>query len=235
MLEKFKIKQVCPYGLFKCNVQEKEDIILKFNDSELYDKRYHIGTKLNKIKLYFRKKEKLIGMETFFDNYLTGEKKQSGYHGGEKDNDEIETEYIEVGNADYIKNFEIELDDEHNYISYLKISSDKGKEIEFGEKKENHITILNFKGDNIIQYFYGEYDELGINNLGFYYMDKKYFYFNRIFPIIKLRYKINHDAEFKKKYEEKYKELLKDNKDMIYLYKSCVLPDNMFAKIIKYC
>ena len=60
-----------------------------------------------------------------------------------------------------------------NMNIYLKISSDKDKEIEFGERKGDLITILNFQGDNMIQCFFGNYDKFGINSLGFYYPDDK--------------------------------------------------------------
>ena len=43
------------------------------------------------------------------------------------------------------------------------------------------------------------------------------------------------DEEFKKKLEANYKELLKDNLPMLYLYKTCTLPEVIFAKILKYC
>jgi hypothetical protein len=231
-----KAKRTALYGLTKMYPKEDEPTT-DFNDSQLFKDKDHISIKLKKIKIYYKEKERLLGMESAFENYLTGEKKQSEYHGGDKNNENnsIQHDEIEVGVNDYIKNFQIEFDEQHEYISYLKISSDKDKEIEFGERKGDLITILNFQGDNMIQCFFGNYDKFGINSLGFYYLDKKSFYFNRIFPMLKLRYKINHSEDFRKKYEKDYKELLKDNIAMIYLYRTCILPDNMFAKIIKYC
>ena len=209
-----KAKRTALYGLTKMYPKEDEPTT-DFNDSQLFKDKDHISIKLKKIKIYYKEKERLLGMESAFENYLTGEKKQSEYHGGDKNNENnsIQHDEIEVGVNDYIKNFQIE----------------------FGERKGDLITILNFQGDNMIQCFFGNYDKFGINSLGFYYLDKKSFYFNRIFPMLKLRYKINHSEDFRKIYEKDYKELLKDNIAMIYLYRTCILPDNMFAKIIKYC
>ena len=192
---------------------------------------------INNIKIYIKEKRKLLGIETSFDNYINREKKKSEYHGGDNNNEknDIKIEELSVGRSDYIKNLELELDENYNYIGYLKISSNNGNVIEFGEKKGRPITILNFQGDNMIQYFFGNYDKFGINSLGFYFINKNTFYFQQIFPILELRFRLSHDEEFKQRYKKDYKELLKGKIDMIYLYRACILPDNMFSNIIKYC
>ena len=122
-------------------------------------------------------------------------------------------------------------------INYIKISSKKGKSIEFGTRPEKPIKILNYERDKMIQFFWGKIDsEEGINAIGFKYIPRKYFIFGRILPIIKFRFIINHDEKFKNTYEKNYKELLK-NEDisMIYLLKTCLLSFEDFARIIKYC
>ena len=47
-----------------------------------------------------------------------------------------------------------------------------------------------------------------------------------------LRYKIQKDINFKKKWDEKYDELPTEFK---YLWKAVNLPDTPFAQIIRYC
>ena len=89
----------------------------------------------------------------------------------------------------------------------------------------------------MIQFLWGDLEkEEGINALAFKYISRKNFIFGSILPIIKLRHLFKHNKEFQKKYENNYKELLK-NEDisMIYLLKTCLLPDAAFARIIKYC
>ena len=219
------------YGLMLDHIKETK----KFNDSELFPQNNQIGVKLKSIKIYFIQNQRFLGLESSFANYITGEQKQSGYHGGEIVSKDIEIKQLVVKDIEYIKNFEITFDEKFDNIIYLKITTNKDNFIEFGENKGKKVTFLGFEGDNMIQSFYGDYDKEGINNIGFQFITRKQFTFYNIFPILKLRYKLNHDEEFKKKYESNYQNLLKDNVPMIYLYRSCVLPDSIFAKIIKYC
>ena len=47
-----------------------------------------------------------------------------------------------------------------------------------------------------------------------------------------LKFKIKKDEKFKKKIEDDYKNASKENK---YLIKVCLLPDNTFNEIMKFC
>ena len=224
-------KRTAYYGLFL----DYETNTSNFDDSELFDKNIQIETKLSSIKIYFIQKQRLLGLESSFDNFITGEKKQGGYHGGEKTSKDIEIKELTLKNNEYVKNFELTMDDSFELICYLKITTNHENSIEFGENKGKKITILNYTGDNMIQSFFGNYDSKGINNIGFQYIKTTQFFYYRILPILKLRYKIIHDEDFKNKYDSSYKDLLKDNIQMIYLYRTCNLPESMFSKIIKYC
>ena len=230
-IKKNKPKRTAYYGLFPQHIKETKD----FDDSTLFNEKVQMGILLKSLKIYFIRNQKLLGLESSFVNFITGERKQSEYHGGDKNSKDIIIKDITVGNMEYIKNVEFALDENFETINYLKIITSKENEIEFGEKKGKALTILNFEGDNMIQCFYGNYDKDGINNIGFQYIDKIQFSFYNIFPILKLRFKFNHDEEFKKKYESNYKELLKDDISNVYLYRTCILPDSLFAKILKYC
>ena len=226
-----KPKRTAQYGLFPQNIRETKD----FDDSTLFPEKVQMGILLKSLKIYFIQNQRLLGLESFFVNFITGERKQSEYHGGDKTSKDIIIKDITVDNMEYIKNIEFALDEKFELINYLKIITSKEKMIEFGEKIGKSITILNFEGDNMIQCFCGNYDNEGINNIGFQYIDKLQFSFYGIFPILKLRFKFTHNEEFKKKYESDYKELLKDDISNIYLYRTCILPDSLFAKILKYC
>ena len=137
-----------------------------------------------------------------------------------------------MGINDYIKNFELAFDE---FITYCKIISLKGKEIEFGEKPEKILTILNYEGNNMIQFFWGDYNKEGINAIGFKYIPFKTFIFSSILPILQLRYKLMHDEKFKENCKNKFKQLLKDDISMAYLYRTCILPGTCFSNIIKFC
>ena len=224
-------KKTAQYGLFL----GYEDNWSDFDDSELFEKNIQIETKLSSIKIYFIHNQRLLGLESSFVNFITGERKQGDYHGGDKTSKDIEIKELIMKNNEYVKNFELTMDDKFELICYIKITTSKENVIEFGENKGKKITILNFQGDNMIQSFFGNYDAKGINSIGFQYINRKQFIFYQILPILKLKYKINKDEEFKEKYDKDYKDLLKDNISMIYLYRACCLPESIFSKIIKYC
>ena len=133
---------------------------------------------------------------------------------------------------DYIKYFELVFDD---FISYIKLISFKGKEIEFGVRPEKVLTILDYDKNNMIQFFWGYYDKEGISAIGFKYIPHQTFIFGTIIPILRLRYKLMHEEEFKTKCQVKYEQLKRDDESMAYLYKTCLLPDTCFSSIIKFC
>ena len=226
-------KRTQQYGLYKPNSKD----IKKFDDSELFEEKLHKGTLLKSVKIYFSKNKTLFGIESSFVNIINGQKKLNIYHGGDKDINpkELEMQELKMRTGEYISDFFIGLDNEFEIIKYVKIMTNKKNEIEFGENDQKKVTTITDKEDNMIQYFFGEYEKDRIINIGYAYINKKNFVFHTIFPILKLRYKINHDKEFKEKYETNYKSLLKDNLPMMYLYRTCTLPETMFAKILKYC
>ena len=229
-------RSVSLYGIIKPNSEKKH----RFDDSKLFQKNLQFGVLLKNIKIYFGNNiinhKTLVGLEASYINYINSEKKKGEFHGVGKLTDEVEVKELVMEGNDYITNFEFNMDENFDYINYIKIISSKGKEIEFGERGKKIETILNYNGggDNMIQFFWGDYDDEGINAISFKYINRKQFIFGTRIPILYLRNKISHNEEFKKKCGE-MEESLKDNKSMIYLYRACLLPDTIFAKIIKYC
>ena len=166
-------------------------------------------------------------------DYINGKRLDVPYKGPSKKEEDIEIKELVIEKNDYITLFEFDFFD---YITYIKIISFKGKEIEFGERPEKVKIILDYHGDNMIQFFWGDYyEEEGITAIGFKYTTREKFIFGAILPILKLRYRLNHDIKFQKIFKNNYKELLKDNTSMIYLYKTCLLPDTCYSRRIKYC
>ena len=229
---KKNIKSTCLYGIIKPNSEEKH----RFDDTNLIDKDMLFAIKLKKIKFYFGKNNKgnktLLGYEATYINYVTGAKIEPPYQGGDKMSDDIMVKELVVADYDYIKFFELAFDD---FITYIKLISFKGKEIEFGVRPEKVLTILDYDKNNMIQFFWGYYDKEGISAIGFKYTTHQAFIFGTIFPIIKLRYKLMHEEEFKTKCQVKYEQLKRDDESMAYLYKTCLLPDTCFSSIIKFC
>jgi hypothetical protein len=230
------IKTVGLYGIITSNSDKKH----RFDDSKLFQKNSQFAVLLKSIKIYFgnniNNHKTLVGLEASYINYINSEKIKGEFHGVDNLADEVEVKELVMEGNDYIKNFEFNFDENFDYINYIKIITSKGKDIEFGERGEKIETILNYNGDgdNMIQFFWGDYDEEGINAISFKYINRKQFIFGTRIPILYLRNKIFHNEDFKKKCGE-MQESLKHNKSMIYLYRTCLLPNTIFAKIIKYC
>ena len=221
------------YGLF---YGKKDENYKDFDDSKLFEEKMHKAILLKSIKIYFIENDKLLGLESSYVNFITGEKKTSEYHGGEVVSENVQIKEIKMDYNEYIKFFDLEFDQDFEKIIYIQILTNRGKEIKFGEYKEKKTTVVRDKTkEYMIQFFFGGYDKTKIINIGYVYLDIKDFVFNNILPILKLKYRLKHDEEFKKKLEAIYKELLKDNLPMLYLYKTCTLPEVIFAKILKYC
>ena len=165
-----KFNQTTQYGLFKYYSEETTD----FDDSKLFDQKLYIGTLLKSVKIHFieeNEKKKFLGLESSFVNFITGERKRSEYHGGEKASNEIQIKELVVEGNEYFINFELGLDTKFESIIYIKIQTNKGNEIEFGENKENKLTIKNYdQNKSMIQFFFGNFDKEGINNIGFQYI-----------------------------------------------------------------
>ena len=228
------LKSTPLYGGIKLNST------IRFDDSKLYSKDKNIPILLKGIKLYFgnnaNSQKTLLGIESSYE-YINKNEFEKTYYGIDKKeiekNKDIEIKELKTIGNEYVKFFEINFDD---IITYLKITSSKGFEIKVGEKKEeNKVTILNYEGDNIINYFWGNYDNDGINALGFKYIPRLKFRLINIFPLLYLRKILSNDSNLKNKFKDSYKELLKDDISMQYLYLTCIQPEAIFSSILKFC
>ena len=228
------LKSTPLYGGIKLNST------IRFDDSKLYSKDKNIPILLKGIKLYFgnnaNSQKTLLGIESSYE-YINKYELEKTYYGIDKKeiekNKDIEIKELKTIGNEYVKFFEINFDD---IITYLKITSSKGFEIKVGEKKEeNKVTILNYEGDNIINYFWGNYDNDGINALGFKYISRLKFRLINIFPLLYFKKILSKNPNLKNKYKDSYKELLKDDISMQYLYLTCIQSDTIFSSILKFC
>ena len=139
------------YGLF---YWKKDETYRDFDDSKLFEEKMHKAILLKSIKIYFIENDKLLGLESSFVNFITGEKKTSEYHGGEVASENVQIKEIKMDYNEYIKFFDLEFAQDFEKIIYIQILTNRGKEIKFGEYKEKKTTVIRDKTkDYMIQFF----------------------------------------------------------------------------------
>jgi hypothetical protein len=132
--------------------------------------------------------------------------------------------------TEYLNNFRIWIGDDVIYKVSLK--TNKGIEFEIGENKGEEMKIDILDGNHIIMSFCGNYNNY-LTSLGIITIEK-----DKYMQILFTGY-FELKALLKK--EDKRKEVIKNIEKGIYkqddlaLIKTCLLPDNPFNGIIKYC
>ena len=169
----------------------------------------------------------LAGIEVSYRNILDGTKKRCKESLGLYSKDK----YIyNIKPTEYLVNFRIWLGDDVIYKIILK--TNKGNIFEVGINKGKEIFIDELDGSNIIMSFIGNYYYY-LTALGLLYIEKKKYLEILFAGYFQLK------ALLRK--EEKRNEILNKVKKGEYktedvaLIKTCLLPDNPFNGIIKYC
>ena len=220
--EKQRLIQINKYGSIFLNDQF-------FNHNEEIGEHY-LYYKPEEITIYIGKKnddDVLSGIEILYRNILNGSKKKCNKGVGH-----IIKGYSKfiIKPTEYLNNFRIWIGDDVIYKVSLK--TNKGKEFEIGENKGEEIKIDNLDGNNIIMSFCGNYNNY-LTSLGIITIEK-----GKYMQILFTGY-FELKALLKK--EDKRKEVIKNIEKGIYkqddlaLIKTCLLPDNPFNGIIKYC
>jgi hypothetical protein len=220
--EKQRLIQINKYGSIFLNDQF-------FNHNEEIGENY-LYYKPEEITIYIGKKnddDVLSGVEILYRNILNGSKKKCNKGVGH-----IIKSYSKfiIKQTEYLNNFRIWIGDDVIYKVSLK--TNKGKEFEIGENKGEEIKIDNLDGNNIIMSFCGNYNNY-LTSLGIITIDK-----GKYMQILFTGY-FELKALLKK--EDKRKEVIKNiekgiyKQDVLALIKTCLLPDNPFNGIIKYC
>ena len=226
-----------------CHEEEKKEIILKYiskkgsihtndiafnHNNEIGDKYLYYKPENIVIWTGLKNDEKVLaGIEISYRNILDGSKKKC------KDSCGLEIKeksiYI-IKPTEYLINFRIWIGDDVIYKIILK--TNKGNEFEVGTEKGTEIFIDELDGNNIIMSFMGNYNYY-LTSLGLLYVEKKRYLeilFAGYFQLKALLRKEKKRKEILEKLEKgEYK------KDDIALIKTCLLPDNPFNGIIKYC
>ena len=229
-MKKGLIKQTNLYGTIPKNNKPFDDLGLYIKDFSLP------STILKKIQIWFGIPRKdmpvsLLGIKCWYLNHVTGEKKESEYHGCELKKDNIESKELEIKGNDYFTkiNFGIPY-----YIIHFKISTKNGHYIEFGEIKEEYEKKIELNpDDNIISFFSGYTSRLGVRALKINYISRVNFVFYRIIDILRLRHFLKKHEKIKEFYlaEENFNKL---SFVMKYLFHVCLLPDTVLSCIVKY-
>ena len=169
----------------------------------------------------------MAGIEIWYRNILDGTRKKCKESGGLKKKDKYV--YI-IKPTEYLVKFRIWVED--NYIYKLNFKTNKGNEFEVGMDKGKELLIDELDGNNIIMSFTGNYNNY-LTSLGLFYIEKKKYLeilFAGYFQLKALLRKKDKKIEILKKAENgEYK------KEDLTLIKTCLLPDNPFNGIIKYC
>jgi hypothetical protein len=203
------------------------------------DNTFNHNNEIGKNFLYY-KPEKIIiwtgekgednvmaGIEVWYRNIKDGSRLKCKESCGKKKKDKYV--YI-IKPTEYLVKFRIWIGEDVIYKINLK--TNKGNEFEVGINKGVEIYIDELDGNKIIMSFIGNFNNY-LTSLGLLYIEKKIYLEILFAGYFQLK------ALLKKK--EKRKEILKNidighyKKEDIALIKTCLLPDNPFNGIIKYC
>ena len=209
----------------------------KYNDFNLFKNDYTLPSViLKKVKVWFGKPKDidqncLLGIKCWYINYITCEKKESEYHGSELKSDNIESKELEIKDNDYFNKINFGFD---SFITHFKISTKKGKYIEFGEIIDDSEKILRINmEDNMIVFFSGYFSSLGIRAIRIKYINRKDFIYYRIVEILRLKHIMKNNENIKNYYQNEinYNKL---DITMKYIFHTSLLPDTILSTILKY-
>jgi hypothetical protein len=220
--EKQRLIQINKYGSIFLNDQF-------FNHNEEIGENY-LYYKPEEITIYIGKKnddDVLSGIEILYRNILNGSKKKCNKGVGH-----IIKSYSKfiIKPTEYLNNFRIWIGDD--VIYKVSFKTNKGKEFEIGESKGEEMIIDKLDGNNIIMSFCGNYNNY-LTSLGIITIEKDKY--------IQILFTGYFELKALLKKEDKRKEVIENIEKGIYkqddlaLIKTCLLPDNPFNGIIKYC
>ena len=224
-------------------IRSEEDKILNYVSKKgsifINDNTFNHNKEIGENFLYY-KPEKIIiwtgeknednvmaGIEVWYRNIKDGSRIKCKESCGKKKKDKYV--YI-IKPTEYLVKFRIWIGED--VIYKIALQTNKGNAFEVGIPKGVEIYIDELDGNNIIMSFIGNYNNY-LTSLGLLYIEKKKYLEILFAGYFQLK------ALLRK--NERKKEILKkvDNKEYkiedLALIKTCLLPDNPFNGIIKYC
>ena len=194
------------------------------------DEEFSIKSKIIQIKIHtgeYNGKYVILGISLTFKNLVNNEEKIVNHIGSGK---ALEIQSLDIKENEYVTNFYIKFLDNEEYISQLGFSTNKNRRILVGVDEGNYKIIEYNDGSHIIIGSFGHLDEI-MNGIGIYYIKKTDFMKELLFGIFIVRYLNKNNKEFKKKWDEKYKEIPMEYQ---YMWKMINLPDNTYYGILRY-
>lgn len=190
---------------------------------------------IRKIKIFTKKvkeKEIISGIQLSYKNKKTNKIKELPLRQlNMKNNKDEEVEIFELKPGEYLINFFIRFEFISAYIYQLGFETNKKRKVLKGcEVGENKYIETN-GGDNIILGTFGYYTQK-LDSLGVFYINKNEYLKKFYIGYFELKYKIKKDEKYKKSIEDNFKKVSKEDQ---YLIKVCLLPDNSFFEIMKFC
>ena len=199
-----------------------------FNDKDFLGDNY-LYYKIQKIKIWSGKKDSkdiINGIQVWYKNILDGKLVTPGEFKGDEGNDNVVE--FEVKPNEYLTDFHIRIDTE---VTQVGFETNKHNNILVGGTQGEDKIITSNGGDNIIVFLYGAYDNL-LHALGVGYVNKKDYMKTLFIGFFQLRHKLKKDEAFKKKCAEIESTLAESDKVLL---TTCLLPDDAFKKIMKFC
>ena len=199
-----------------------------FNDKDFLGDNY-LYYKIQKIKIWSGKKDSkdiINGIQVWYKNILDGKLVTPGEFKGDEGNDNVVE--FEVKPNEYLTDFHVRIDTE---VTQVGFETNKHNNILVGGTQGEDKIINSNGGDNIIVFLYGAYDNL-LHALGVGYVNKKDYMKTLFIGFFQLRHKLKKDEAFKKKCAEIESTLAESDKVLL---TTCLLPDDAFKKIMKFC
>ena len=199
-----------------------------FNDKDFLGDNY-LYYKIQKIKIWSGKKDSqdiINGIQVWYKNILDGKLVTPGEFKGDEGNDNVVE--FEVKPNEYLTDFHIRIDTE---VTQVGFETNKHNNILVGGTQGEDKIINSNGGENIIVFLYGAYDNL-LHALGVGYVNKKDYMKTLFIGFFQLRHKLKKDEAFKKKCAEIDRSLAESDKVLL---RTCLLPDDAFKKIMKFC
>ena len=199
-----------------------------FNDKDFLGDNY-LYYKIQKIKIWSGKKDSkdiINGIQVWYKNILDGKLVTPGEFKGDEGNDNVVE--FEVKPNEYLTDFHIRIDTE---VTQVGFETNKHNNILVGGTQGEDKIINSNGGENIIVFLYGAYDNL-LHALGVGYVNKKDYMKTLFIGFFQLRHKLKKDEAFKKKCAEIESTLAESDKVLL---TTCLLPDDAFKKIMKFC
>ena len=194
------------------------------------DEEFLIKSKITQIKIHtgeYKEKYVILGISLTFKNLVNNEEKIVNHIGSGQ---VLEIQTLDIKENEYVTNFYIRFLDNEEYISQIGFSTNKNRRILVGVDEGDDKIIEYNDGSHIIIGSFGHLDKI-MDGIGIYYIKKTDFMKELLFGIFIVRYLNKNNKEFKKNWDEKYKEIPMEYQ---YMWKMINLPDNTYYGILRY-